>query len=80
WLTTQPITPRARTFARRSAITSLIIGAAAQIAYHLMSAAGLHHAPWPVTICVATIPVLVLGLASALANLIGANGSEESSA
>ncbi len=51
-------------------ITSLTIGANAQIAYHLMTAAGLHHAPWPVTVGVATIPVIVLGLATALANLI----------
>lgn len=71
WLTARTITPRARTFARRSAITSLVIGAAAQIAFHLMTAAGLNHAPWPVTVGVATIPVIVLGLATALANLIG---------
>lgn len=71
WLTARAITPRARTFARRSAITSLVIGAAAQIAFHLMTAAGLNHAPWPVTVGVATIPVIVLGLATALANLIG---------
>jgi hypothetical protein len=71
WLATRAITPRARTFARRSAITSLVIGAAAQIAFHLMTAAGLTHAPWPVTVGVATIPVIVLGLAAALANLIG---------
>lgn len=71
WLTARTITPRARNFARRSAITSLVIGAAAQIAFHLMTAAGLHQAPWPVTVGVATIPVIVLGLATALANLIG---------
>lgn len=71
WLTTQSITLRARTFARRSTITSLVIGAAAQIAFHLMAAAGLDHAPWPVTVGVATIPVVVLGLATALASLIG---------
>ncbi len=70
WLTNRTITPRARTFARHSAIVSLTIGATAQIAYHLMTAAGLDHAPWPVTVGVATTPVIVLGLASALANLI----------
>lgn len=71
WLTARAITPRARTFARRSAFTSLVIGAAAQIAFPLMTAAGFHQAPWPVTVGVATIPVIVLGLAIALANLIG---------
>ncbi len=70
WLTVRTITPRARTFARCSAITSLTIGAVAQIAFHLMTAADLDHAPWPVTVGVATIPVIVLGLATALANLI----------
>lgn len=71
WLTARNITARARTFARRSAITSLVIGATAQIAFHLMTAAGLDRAPWSVTVGVATIPVIVLGLATALANLIG---------
>ena len=71
WLTTRTITPRARSFARQSAIISLTIGAAAQIAFHLMTAAGLDHAPWPVTVGVSTVPVVVLGLATALASLIG---------
>ena len=38
-----------------------------------MTAAGIHTAPWPVTVLVACIPVLVLGLASALARLVTAD-------
>ncbi|CRK59184.1 hypothetical protein [Alloactinosynnema sp. L-07] len=42
----------------------------AQVAYHLMSAAGYTRAPWPVVMSVAIVPVVVLGLASALAKLV----------
>lgn len=59
----------ARRFAGISAIISLIIGAAAQVAYHLLTAAGHTHTPWQVTVVVATVPVVVLGLATALASL-----------
>lgn len=60
WLHTTGLSAR---FARRSAIISLAIGA--QAAYHLMTATGIHTARWPITVLVAGIPVLVLGLASA---------------
>lgn len=61
---------RARSWARASAIASLIIGAAGQVAYHLMSAAGWTSAPWPVTAVVACLPVAVLGMGAALAHLL----------
>lgn len=61
---------RARTFARRSSVASLVIGAAAQAGYHYMAAAHITTAPWPVIVLVACVPVLVLGLASALARLV----------
>jgi hypothetical protein len=70
WLTTDAITRTARRFARTSAIASLVIGALAQVAYHLMTASGIQVAPWPVIVGVASVPVLVLGLAAALANLV----------
>lgn len=62
-------TTRTLRFARNSAIGSLIVGGFAQVAYHLMSAAGYTRAPWPIVMLVAIIPVAVLGLASALAKL-----------
>jgi HTH domain len=61
---------RARAFARWSAIGSLVLGAAGQVAYHLMSAARLTHAPWQITALVACLPVAVLGMGAALAHLV----------
>ena len=70
WLSgTGPL--RARRFARVSSIGSLLLGAAGQIAYHLMEAAGLSAAPWQITTLVACIPVAVLGMGAALAHLSG---------
>lgn len=63
----------ARRFARWSAIGSLVFGAAGQVAYHLLSAAGVTRAPWQITTAVACLPVAVLGMGAALAHLIHAN-------
>ncbi|GAA4453046.1 ABC transporter permease [Phytohabitans houttuyneae] len=62
----------ARRFAKWSAIASLAIGAAGQVTYHLMAAAGWTSAPWPVTALVACLPVAVLGMGAALAHLMRA--------
>ncbi len=70
WLSGQA-TRKARRFAMWSAIGSLVFGAAGQVAYHLMSAAGVTHAPWQITTLVASLPVAVLGMGAALAHLIG---------
>ncbi|GLY33557.1 hypothetical protein Kisp02_69220 [Kineosporia sp. NBRC 101731] len=64
------VSNRARTFARWSAIGSLCLGAAGQVAYHLMAAAGMTHAPWPIVALVACLPVAVLGMGAALAHLV----------
>ncbi|GAA2603038.1 ABC transporter permease [Dactylosporangium fulvum] len=66
-------TPSVRRFARWSAIGSLIFGGAGQVAYHLLTAAGVTHAPWWITTAVACLPVAVLGMGAALAHLIHAN-------
>ncbi|PYC75192.1 ABC transporter permease [Micromonospora arborensis] len=63
------VPPRARRFAKWSAIGSLIVGAAGQVAYHLLVAAGITSAPWWITTLVACLPVAVLGMAAALAHL-----------
>lgn len=70
WLHSAGLSERTRTFARRSAFASLAIGAAAQVIYHLLAAAGVHTAPWPVTVLVACVPVVTLGLATGLAALV----------
>lgn len=61
---------RAIAFARTSALLALGIGAAGQIAYHLMSAANVPAAHPLITAAVACIPVAVLGLGAALAHLV----------
>jgi hypothetical protein len=60
----------ARRFARWSALGALALGAAGQIAYHLMVAAGLTQAPWQITAFVSCLPVIVLGCGAALTHLI----------
>ena len=77
WLTkSQVISERTRQFARRSAIAALLLGMAGQVAYHLLAQAGLVHAPWEVTTVVACLPVLVLGMGSALAHLLRGDSAE----
>lgn len=63
------VPPRARRFAKWSAIGSLVVGALGQVAYHLLVAAGITSAPWWITTLVACLPVAVLGMAAALAHL-----------
>ncbi|MFG2067755.1 ABC transporter permease [Micromonospora tulbaghiae] len=63
------VPPRARWFAKWSAIGSLMVGALGQVAYHLLVAAGITSAPWWITTLVACLPVAVLGMAAALAHL-----------
>jgi hypothetical protein len=73
WLT-ESGSVRARRFAKRSTIGALVLGAAGQVAYHLMSAAGVTKAPWLVTTLVSCLPVVVLGCAAGLAHLIREGG------
>jgi hypothetical protein len=69
WLS--PALPKpARRFAMWSAIGALLLGAAGQVAYHLMTAAQLTGAPAWITTTVACLPVAVLGVGAALAHLI----------
>jgi hypothetical protein len=60
---------RAQRFAKRSAIAAFVLGGLGQIAYHLMTAAHLTVAPWPITTVVSCLPVVVLGFGAALAHL-----------
>jgi hypothetical protein len=61
---------KARKFARSSAVLALCVGAAGQVTYHLLAAAGVTRAPWPVVTLVACLPVAVLGMGAALAHLV----------
>ncbi|MGH8792319.1 MAG: ABC transporter permease, partial [Stackebrandtia sp.] len=60
---------KAVAFARVSALIALSIGAAGQIAYHLMAAPDDGAGP-VITATVACIPVAVLGMGASLAHLV----------
>ncbi|MBB5807040.1 hypothetical protein F4560_006808 [Saccharothrix ecbatanensis] len=70
WLSGGTRSVKARRFARASAIGSLVLGAAGQVAYHLMVAAGITVAPWWITTFVSCLPVVVLGCGAALTHLL----------
>ena len=67
--------PRARTFARWSALGALAYGMAGQVIYHLLAAARATVAPWPVVVVVSCMPVAVVAFAAALMHLL--NEEEE---
>ena len=64
---------RTRRLAKWSAICSFALGMAGQVVYHLMTQAGMVRAPWPVTTVVSCLPVLVLGMGTALAHMLRAD-------
>ena len=67
------ISVRTRRFAKWSAICSFALGMAGQVAYHLMAQAGMARAPWAITTVVSCLPVLVLGMGTALAHMLRAD-------
>jgi hypothetical protein len=72
WLD-RSISDRTRRFAKWPAICSFALGMAGQVAYHLMAQAEMARAPWPITTIVSCLPVLVLGMGTALAHLLRAD-------
>jgi hypothetical protein len=64
------ISDRTRRFARRSAICSFALGMAGQVAFHLMDQDHVTRAPWGITTLVSCLPVLVLGMGTALAHML----------
>ena len=75
WLSGSAVSARTRRFARWSAIGSLALGMAGQVAYHLLTQAHATHAPWGITTAVACLPVLVLGMGAALAHMLRADAN-----
>lgn len=71
WLSGKAV-GKALSFARRSAVAALVVGALGQVAYHVMAAAGVAAAPWWITAGVACLPVAVLGMGAALAHMVRA--------
>ena len=71
WLATGHATSdRTRRFARWSAICSFALGMAGQVAFHLMDQDRVTRAPWVITTLVSCLPVLVLGMGTALAHML----------
>jgi hypothetical protein len=79
WLASGTRSLQARRFAKWSAFGSLGLGMAGQVAYHLMSAAGVTVAPWWITTFVSCLPVVVLGCGAALMHLMHAPADEQAS-
>ena len=74
WLASEhAISPRTRRFAKWSAICSFLLGMAGQVASHLLADAGAARAPWAITTVVSCLPVLVLGMGTALAHMLRAD-------
>ena len=74
WLSGEhSISGRTRRFAKWSAICSFALGMAGQVAYHLLAQAGTARAPWPVTMIVSCLPVLVLAMGTTLAHMLRAD-------
>jgi hypothetical protein len=74
WLSGErAVSGRTRRFAKWSAICSFALGMAGQVAYHLLAQAGAARAPWPVTMIVSCLPVLVLAMGTALAHMLRAD-------
>jgi hypothetical protein len=64
------ISDRTRRFARWSAVFSFALGMAGQVAFHLMDQDRISRAPWGITTLVSCLPVLVLGMGTALAHML----------
>jgi hypothetical protein len=78
WLSGEPrIGDRTRRFAKWSAIFSFALGMAGQVAFHLLAQAGAARAPWPVTMIVSCLPVLVLAMGTALAHILRADAAPD---
>jgi hypothetical protein len=76
WLAAdRAISDRTRRFAKCSAIFSFALGMAGQVAFHLMDQDHITKAPWAVTTLVSCLPVLVLGMGTALAHMLREDAS-----
>lgn len=74
WLSgSQAVSARTRRFAMWSAIGSLVLGVSGQVTYHRLAEVHVTRAPWGVTTLVASLPVVVLGLGTALAHMLRAD-------
>jgi hypothetical protein len=73
WLSSRTMGERTRQFAMVSGISSLLLGAFGQIAYHLLEVFGQHVAPWQVVVGVSCLPIAVVGMTAVLLHLLRAD-------
>jgi hypothetical protein len=73
------VSGRTRKFAKWSAIFSFALGMAGQVAFHLLAQARVTRAPWAITTIVSCLPVLVLGMGTALAHMLRADAAADTS-
>lgn len=70
WLSARTGSDRTRRFAAWSSWAALAVGCSGQVAYHVLARPATG-APMFVTVCVACLPVALLGMGAALFHLIG---------
>lgn len=71
---TAGINPKAKQFAKWTAGGAFASGLLGQVTFHLLAAAHVTVAPWPVTMLVSCVPVLVLAMAVTLWHLLDDDG------
>ncbi|MCG5220243.1 hypothetical protein [Streptosporangium sp. KLBMP 9127] len=77
WLTSAPVGESTRRFAKWSALGALVLGMLGQVAFHLLEVAGYTTAPVGVTVAVACLPVLVLGMGAGLGHMLTRDAQTE---
>lgn len=70
WLSSTPHSKSTKRFAAVSAVGSLVLGMAGQVAYHLLETTGQTKAPWWIVTLVSCLPVLVLGMGATLRHML----------
>lgn len=73
WLSNRPMEAGTRRFAMWSGLVSLLLGALGQVAFHLLEANGRAVAPSFVVVCVACLPIAIVGMSAALWHMLHAN-------
>lgn len=73
WLSNRPMEAGTRRFAMWSGLISLLLGALGQVAFHLLEANGRAVAPSFVVVCVACLPIAIVGMSAALWHMLHAN-------
>lgn len=73
WLSNRPMAAGARRFAMLSGLISLVLGALGQVAFHLLEANGQATAPAFVVVCVACLPIAIVGMSAALWHMLHAS-------